>query len=79
MELFDYKPLLEKMNGEELPESVRKGQRLTGMTAGQTTFPLAGSQFKFAQHGKSGAWISELMPYTAKVADGALHYPLNVH
>ena len=69
MELFDYKPLLEKMNGEELPESVRQGQRLTGMTAGQTSFPLAGSQFKFARHGKSGAWVSELMPYTAEVVD----------
>jgi hypothetical protein len=69
MELFDYKPLLEKMNGQELPESVRQGQRLTGMTAGQTSFPLAGSQFKFARHGKSGAWVSELMPHTARVAD----------
>jgi len=69
MELFDYKPLLEKMNGEELPDSVRQGQRLTGMTAGQTSFPLAGSQFKFARRGKSGAWVSELIPHTAKVVD----------
>lgn len=69
MELFDYKPLLEKMNGEELPESVRKGQRLTGMTSGQKTFPLAGSHYSFAQHGKSGAWVSELMPYTSKIVD----------
>ena len=69
MELFDYKPLLEKMNGQELPDSVRQGQRLTGMTADQTSFPLAGSQFKFARHGRSGAWVSELMPYTAKVVD----------
>ncbi len=69
LELFDYKPLLEKMNGEELPESIRKGQRLTGMTAGQKSFPLAGSQFGFAQQGNSGAWVSELMPHTAKIAD----------
>ncbi len=68
-ELFDNKPLLNKMFGEELPESVKGGQRLTGMTANQTKFPLAGSIFNFAQHGKSGASISELLPYTAKIAD----------
>ncbi len=69
MELFDYKPTLEKMHGEELPASIRQGQRLTGMTSGQTSFPLAGSHFSFAQHGQSGAWVSELMPHTAKVVD----------
>jgi len=69
LELFDPKPLLRDMNGQDLPESVRKGQRLTGMTAGQSSFPLAGSQFDFAQHGQSGAWVSELMPYTAQVVD----------
>ena len=69
MELFDYKPLLEKMNGEELPASVHQGQRLTGMTSGQKSFPLAGSKFKFSQHGESGAWVSELMPHTAKIVD----------
>ncbi len=68
-ELFDNKPLLNKMFGEDLPESVRGSQRLTGMTANQAKFPLAGSIFNFAQHGKSGAWISELMPHTAKIAD----------
>ncbi len=68
-ETFDYKPLLEKMNGEELPASVRKGQRLTGMSAGQSSLPLAGSQFKFERHGKSGQWVSELMPHTAKIVD----------
>src|SRR5437867_108876 len=68
-DLFDYKPLLNKMNGQELPESVRMGQRLTGMSANQATLPLAGSIFRFAQHGKSGAWISELMPWTAKMVD----------
>jgi uncharacterized protein (DUF1501 family) len=68
-DLFDYKPLLNKMNGQDLPASVRMGQRLTGMSAHQATLPLAGSIFKFARHGKSGAWISDLMPWTAKVAD----------
>jgi hypothetical protein len=69
LDLFDYKPLLTKMNGQELPESIRKGQRLTGMTAGQTSFPLAGSIFKFNQSGQNGNWISELMPYTAEITD----------
>lgn len=69
MELFDYKPLLNIKSGEELPDSVRGGQRLTGMTSDQKSFPLAGSTFNFAQHGKSGAWVSELMPYTAGIVD----------
>ena len=69
LDLFDPKPLLIEKNGEELPESVRKGQRLTGMTVGQKSFPLAGSQFEFKQHGQSGAWISELLPYTSAIAD----------
>ena len=68
-ETFDYKPLLEKMNGQELPDSVRKGQRLTGMSAGQSSLPLAGSQFGFSQHGKTGKWVSELMPYTSQIVD----------
>jgi hypothetical protein len=69
LDLFDYKPMLNKMNGEDLPESIRMGQRLTTMTANQARLPMAGSIFKFAQHGNSGAWISELLPYTAKMAD----------
>jgi hypothetical protein len=69
MELFDYKPLLNKREGEELPESIRGGQRLTGMTSNQKSFPLVGSVFDFSQHGQSGAWVSELMPHTAKIAD----------
>lgn len=69
MELFDYKPLLNEKMGEELPESIRAGQRLTGMTSNQNSFPLVGSPFNFAQHGQSGAWVSELMPHTAKIAD----------
>ena len=68
-ETFDYKPILEKMNGQELPDSVRKGQRLTGMSAGQSSLPLAGSQFKFSQQGKTGRWVSELMPYTSEIVD----------
>jgi len=69
LDLFDYKPLLNKMNGEQLPASVRKGQRLTGMSAGQSSLPLAGSQFTFSQYGESRAWVSDLMPYTTKVVD----------
>lgn len=69
LDLFDHKPDLEKYRGQDLPESIRMGQRLTGMTSGQKTFPIAPSMFKFAQHGKSGAWISELMPHLSKVAD----------
>ncbi len=69
LESFDYKPLLSKMRGEELPASIRMGQRLTGMTSGQKNFPLVGSHFKFQQYGKSGAWVSELFPNTAKIVD----------
>ncbi len=69
LDLFDYKPLLNERNGEDLPESVRRGQRLTGMTGYQATLPMAGSLFQFARHGRSGAWVSELMPWTAKMAD----------
>ncbi len=69
LDLFDYKPMLAQMNGEQLPESVRKGQRLTGMTAYQKSFPLAGSRFSFSSYGKSGRMISELLPYTAQIAD----------
>jgi len=68
-DLFDYKPLLEKMNGQELPDSIRQGQRITGMTAGQRSFPLAGAQFNFKQYGESQSWISELMPHTSKIVD----------
>ncbi len=69
LELFDYKPLLNKMRGEDLPESIRQGQRLTGMTSGQKSFPLVGSMSEFRQHGQHGAWVSDLLPYTAKIAD----------
>ncbi len=69
MDLFDYKPKLAGWRGENLPDSIRMGQRLTGMTASQESFPVVSSLFKFQQHGASGAWISELLPHTAKVAD----------
>lgn len=69
MDLFDYKPGLRDIHGQNLPDSVRKGQRLTGMSAGQTALPMAASVFDFKQHGQSGAWVSELLPHTAKVVD----------
>ena len=69
MDLFDPKPGLAARHGEQLPESIRKGQRLTTMTSKQASLPVAPSTFKFAQYGQSGAWVSELLPHTAKLAD----------
>ncbi len=69
LESFDYKPKLKEMYGQDLPESIRQGQRLTGMTSGQREFPLVGSHFEFKQYGKSGAWISDIFPNIAKIAD----------
>ena len=69
MDLFDPKPLMEAQYDKDLPESIRKGQRLTTMTSGQKRFPIAPSRFKFNQHGKHGAWVSELLPHTASVVD----------
>jgi Protein of unknown function (DUF1501) len=69
IETFDYKPSLAKLHGSELPDSIRRGQRITGMTSGQSTFPCVKSLFKFSQHGKSGIWVSELLPHTAKIVD----------
>ena len=69
LESFDYKPMLRQMVGQDLPESIRMGQRLTGMSSNQAHFPLAGSIFNFKQYGKSQAWISDLFPHTAKIAD----------
>ncbi len=69
LDLFDYKPMLQKMQGEDLPASIRMGQRLTGMTASQTKFPLAGTKFKFAQYGNNGAWFSEILPHMSKISD----------
>ncbi len=66
LDLFDYKPGLQARYDEDLPESVRNGQRL-GMSARQARFPVAPSQFSFAQHGQAGTWLSELLPWTAKI------------
>ena len=69
LDLFDYKPKLTELFDKDLPDSVRQGQRITTMTSGQKRFPLAPSMFSFERHGKCGAWISELLPHTAKVID----------
>jgi hypothetical protein len=69
MDLFDYKPRLAEFHKQELPASIRMGQRLTGMTSGQSSFPVAASKFKFAQHGQCGMWLSEMLPHTARIAD----------
>ena len=69
LDLYDYKPAMKDMFDKDLPDSIRRGQRLTTMTSGQARFPIAPSIFKFAQHGKSGAWISELLPNIASMAD----------
>jgi hypothetical protein len=69
IEMFDYKPRLTEFQGTDLPESVRMGQRLTAMSATQLSFPIVPSKFHFAQHGKSGAWVSELLPHTAEMVD----------
>src|SRR6187397_1117580 len=64
LELFDYKPQLAKLHGSELPASVRMGQRLTGMTSGQKSFPVIAPKFTFRQCGQAGTWLSELLPHT---------------
>ena len=69
IDLLDRKPQLNELHGQQLPNSVRQGQRLTGMSGNQSSLPLVGSPFKFSQHGESGQWISELLPHTAKIAD----------
>ena len=69
IDLFDHKPRVIEETGKELPDSVRKGQRLTGMSGNQASLPLVGSLFKFTQHGTSGHWMSDRLPETAKIAD----------
>jgi hypothetical protein len=69
IELFDHKPRLRDLHGSELPASVRMGQRLTGMTSGQSSFPVLASRFGFGRHGRAGAWVSDLLPHTAGVID----------
>ncbi len=68
-ETYDYKPKLKDLFGKELPDSVRKGQRLTGMSANQASLPMVPSMYSFKQHGKSKTWVSDLLPYTAQVVD----------
>jgi len=69
LELLDYKPKLKDLHGSELPDSIRNGQRLTGMTSGQKSFPVVAPKFSFQQAGSNGGWYSELLPYTAGIAD----------
>ena len=69
LDMYDYKPVMNDWYDKDLPESVRNGQRLTTMTSGQSRFPIAPSKYKFAQHGKSGMWVSELLPWTSKMVD----------
>jgi hypothetical protein len=69
MDMWDYKPKMADLFDKDLPESIRNGQRLTTMTSGQSRFPIAPSKYKFTRHGKCGRWVSELLPWTAKVVD----------
>ncbi len=69
IDLFDHKPVMDSVRGQDLPDSIRRGQRLTGMSSGQAKFPVANSIYKFDKHGDSGATISELLPHTASIAD----------
>src|SRR5262249_5176717 len=69
MDLYDYKPQMQEWFDKDLPDSVRMGQRLTTMTSGQARFPIAPSKFKFARHGRCGMWVSELLPWTARMVD----------
>ena len=69
IDLFDYKPKLKDVHGSELPDSVRQGQRITGMTSGQDSFPVASSVFDFQRHGQTGTYLSELLPHHAKIVD----------
>lgn len=69
IDLWDYKPMLNELAGQELPDSVRKGQRLTAMSGNQASLPLAGSPFKFSRSGQCGTWTSEALPHTSKLVD----------
>ena len=69
MDMYDYKPAMDKWFDKDLPDSVRMGQRLTTMTSGQKRFPIAPSKYKFAQHGQCGMWVCELLPYTSTMVD----------
>ena len=69
LEMLDYKPRLRSLHGSELPASIRQGQRLTGMTSGQSSFPVVAPRFNFQRHGKNGVWLSELLPHTGRIVD----------
>ena len=69
LDMWDYKPKMHDWFDKDLPDSVRNGQRITTMTSGQARFPIAPSTFKFKQHGSNGAWVSEILPYTARMVD----------
>jgi len=69
LDLYDHKPMMNDWYDKDLPESIRNGQRLTTMTSGQSRFPIAPSKYKFSQHGNSGMWVSELLPYTSRMVD----------
>ncbi|MFT7643811.1 MAG: hypothetical protein ACI9G1_005577, partial [Pirellulaceae bacterium] len=69
IDTFDYKPEIRKIHGQELPDSVRQGQRITGMTSGQKSFPCVAPMFKFEQHGQNGTYVSEILPHTASIID----------
>ena len=69
IDMYDYKPGIRKVHGIELPESIRQGQRITGMTSGQKSFPCVAPMFEFKQHGQSGAYYSEILPHIASLAD----------
>ena len=79
MDLFDYKPTLKEWFDKDLPDSVRMGQRLTTMTSGQKRFPIAPSKYKFARHGQCGMWVTELLPWTAKMVDDLVLHPQHAH
>ncbi len=69
IDTFDFKPALRKLHGQELPDSVRQGQRITGMTSGQDSFPVVAPMFDFKRHGQHGTYVSELLPYTSSIVD----------
>ena len=69
LDLFDYRPELQKVHGQQLPDEIRQGQRLTAMSGNQASLPMVKSPFKYSQHGESGQWISEVLPNISKIAD----------
>ena len=69
IDMYDYKPAMRKIHGIELPDSIRNGQRITGMTSGQKSFPCVAPMFEFKQHGQSGGYFSEILPNVASIAD----------